>query len=203
MSYQYYIIFKNQWARSMPLVVTNKVYEKEFEDSDNDFTRYMRNLIDQGDIEDAAYMVEPLEDDRGCGYVMPDDWKHSMVDGFASNIDIDDLEQYIGEIGIRKAFRLADDCGFYDEDDYKKALTTEEGLRRLFYAILYGLIDINENSSSIGDPYIRTYETNDEYVDAIREAEEEEEGTEEEETEDEDEEEQDVALISGSVASAA
>lgn len=197
MSYQYYIIFANQWGRAMPLVVTNKVYEKEFEDSDNDFTRYMRNLIDQGDIEDEAYSIDTQEEGKWCGYVMPDDWKHSMVDGFATNIDIDDLEKYIGEIGIRKAFRLADDCGFYDEEDYKKALTTEEGLRRLFYAILYGLIDINERSSSIGDPYIRTYETNDEYVDALREAED------EEETEDEETEEQDVALISGSVASAA
>lgn len=126
------------------------------------FWDYLKNLIDDDDVND--YFADEVdrynEADRNIiGYVMPENWKHQLIDKYATEISVDDIEKYIGELGIRKAFRIADDCGFYEEDNYKDALTSNAGLRRLFYAILWLFIDINDKYNfDIDELYVNEYD---------------------------------------------
>jgi hypothetical protein len=123
------------------------------------FWNYLIDLIHQEDIEEVAIDVDvSKEETHGwIGYIMPDNWKHKMIDNYLLEIGVNDIEKFIGDIGIRKAFRFADECEFYEEENYKEALTSDEGLRRLFYAILWGLIDINDRVDYDDNDYITEF----------------------------------------------
>lgn len=86
------------------------------------------------------------------GYNMPEGWKHTMVDEFINDMSIGDIETFINDIGFIKCLNLANDCGFYDEDDYKKALLSKDGLCRFFYCVLYQMIEIADGIEEIDIP---------------------------------------------------
>lgn len=113
------------------------------------FKDYLKNynLFDLADVYGKTDMFGNHdggddETDFGFGYVMPENWKHQIIDDLVVDMDVDDVETYIGEIGIRKALRIADDCGFYEEEDMKDALSTDAGIKRLFYAIMWSFIEL-------------------------------------------------------------
>ena len=83
------------------------------------------------------------------GYNVPEDWKYSLIDYLCCLPTIDEVEIFIGELGIRKAFKLVDEYSYYEEENYKEALTTDDGLRRLFYCILDVIITINPKLTEI------------------------------------------------------
>ena len=128
-----------------------------------EFWRYLNSVGDNDSLEEIAIEIDmSREDTHGLiGYIMPEDWMYQFVDKCASEIDIKDIDKYIGEIGIRLAFRYACECEFYEEEDFKEALSTDAGVRRLFYAILWGLIDINDKGENDDETYITEYNEED------------------------------------------
>lgn len=125
------------------------------------------------------------ETEFGYGYVMPENWKHQIIDDLVVDMDVDDIEIYIAEIGIRKALKIADDCGFYEDDCMREALTTDQGIKRLFYAIMWSFIELDDGVKEVEqDEYERIYEEN-----AVND-----------EDEDEDENNDLIERISGAVA---
>ena len=111
---------------------------------------YNLNLFDWVDAIDGG-LEERTDDYSKTGYCMPCDWNHSLIDELAMFPTIEEVEVFLGEVGFRKAFKLADECGYYEEADYKVALTTDEGLRRLFFAVLDALIVINDDLKEVED----------------------------------------------------
>jgi hypothetical protein len=111
-------------------------------------------LID--DIENMEYDCKE-DDDNTIGYNMPENWRHLLIDDLCGSPSIDDVEIFLGELGFRKAFRLANECGCYEEDDYKEALTTDGGLRRLFYAVLDALILVNDEVEEVEEDEYRRH----------------------------------------------
>jgi hypothetical protein len=103
--------------------------------------------------------------DSICGYNVPEDWRFCLIDDIAMKPTIDEIDTFIGELGIRTAFQLADECGFYEEEDYKKALTSREGLRRMFFCILYAIIITNPELREVDEcEYRKIKNKNDEEV---------------------------------------
>ena len=77
-------------------------------------------------------------------YDISEEWKHTLFDRLATEIDIDDAEKIIGEVGIRKVMKLANDSGFYDDEGGLPELWTDMGIRKVFYNLLDYTLDINE-----------------------------------------------------------
>lgn len=113
------------------------------------FYRWLYDLDLDTDFVDRIGEIDGNEDGGKIGYNMPENWRHLMLDQLACVPTIDEVEIFLGELGIRKAFKLADECGYYEEEDYKEALTTDGGLRRLFYAVLDALILTNDELDEI------------------------------------------------------
>jgi hypothetical protein len=115
---------------------------------------------------ELGFLVEEIEgmevdcdedNDDTIGYNMPENWRHLLIDYLCGSPSIDDVEIFLGELGIRKAFRLADECGYYEEDDYKEALTTDDGLRRLFFVVLDALILTNDDLTEVEEDEYREH----------------------------------------------
>jgi hypothetical protein len=157
----YYITRKDKYRETKRLVSLNEYCFLNMKEGA--FWDYLRNLIQQEDIEDIAIDVDiSKEETHGwVGYVMPENWKHLLVDKYATDVCINDIEEYIASIGMRRTFRFANECDFYEEENYKEALQYEDGLRRLFYAMLWVLIDINDNKDCDGEEYINEFEEDD------------------------------------------
>ena len=143
-------------------ITTNKYAYDTMPDM-GEFWRYLNSLGDNDSLEEIAIEIDMSKEDTAglIGYIMPEDWKFQLVDKCASEIDIKKIDKYIGEIGIRLAFRYACECEFYEEEDFKEALSTDAGVRRLFYAILWGLIDINDKGENDDETYITEYNEED------------------------------------------
>jgi hypothetical protein len=89
------------------------------------------------------------ETEYGYGYVMPDGWKHQIIDDLVADMDVDEIDTFIGEIGIRKAFKIADDSGIYEDDT--RAFLTDDGIKKLFFAILYSIIELADGVEQCED----------------------------------------------------
>jgi hypothetical protein len=83
------------------------------------------------------------------GYVMKEGWKFELLNDLLEEINVDDMEKYIGELGIRNAFEYADTCGFGDDADLK--LWTDAGLQSLFFKIMYHTMEVCFNVESFDD----------------------------------------------------
>jgi hypothetical protein len=77
---------------------------------------------------------------------MPDSWKHELIDNIVTETSIDDIDKYIGQLGIRKAFNLYEDMGIGDEPPN---LATDDGLMSMFYGVLDQIFDIGEGVEQI------------------------------------------------------
>lgn len=75
-------------------------------------------------------------------YAISEEWKHTLFDRLATEIDIDVAEKIIGEVGIRKVMKLANDSGFYENG--LPELWEDKGIRQVFYNLLDDTLDINE-----------------------------------------------------------
>ena len=64
-----------------------------------------------------------------------EDWKHNIVDRLASTIGIDYIDLMLSGIGIRNVFNLVNESGMF-EDMTMNDLSTDLGMRKLFYGIL-------------------------------------------------------------------
>lgn len=93
------------------------------------------------------------------GYSLPDGWKHEYIDKLVCELDVDWIEEYIGELGIRKAFKLYEDMGFGDEPPNP---TDDKGLQMLFYGVLYEILTINDSIESIEKEEYDKYDWEDE-----------------------------------------
>jgi hypothetical protein len=162
------------------LISTNK-YAFDMMPDMGEFWRYLNsigdndNLKEMEDGDEGVRVDRELEDTHGLiGYVLPEDWKYKFVDKCSAEIDIKKIDKYIGEIGFRLAFKFACECEFYEEEDFKEALSTDAGVRRLFYAMLWGLIDINDRCNTDNNmPYFEEVDK-DAYEEMMNPAEDEE-----------------------------
>ena len=93
------------------------------------------------------------------GYSLPDGWRHEYIDKLVCELDVDWIEEYIGELGIRKAFKLYEDMGIGDEHPNP---TTNLGLQQLFYGVLYEIFTINDSIESIEKEEYDKYDWQDE-----------------------------------------
>jgi hypothetical protein len=141
------------------LVKLNKQEMDIIENKSDKFHQWLIDLYLDQFIYDMDIVVDGKEDDddNSIGYIMPEDWKYTLIDNLAMIPTIDEIETFIGELGIRKAFKLADESGFYEEEDYKEALTTDEGLRRMFYMILYTLIEVDKDIEEVDEDEYRIW----------------------------------------------
>ena len=80
-----------------------------------------------------------LDGETVYGYSMPEMWKHKYIDNLVSELDVDLIEKMIGELGIRKAFKLYEDMGVGDPNPAK-----DKGLQQLFYGVLYQIIQVHD-----------------------------------------------------------
>jgi hypothetical protein len=122
-------------------------------------------------------------------YSISEEWKHTLFDRLATEIDVDVAEKIIGEIGIRKVMKKYKESDYYDDDTFPD-LSTDLGIRQVFYILLEDTLYIREDYEEI---------TKEEY-DLVED--------EEDDTDDEEEEENEIvpitdeafALIGGGVA---
>jgi hypothetical protein len=131
------------------------------------------------------------------GYIMPDSWKHELIDTIVTETPIDDIETYIGELGIRKAFKLYEDMGIGDEHPNP---ATDGGLFLLFYGVLYQIIEIGEGVEEIDSEQYHNYNWG---AGNPWDEEEDDEEDEEDEEEDEDQVAEEETGYGGVVAKAA
>jgi hypothetical protein len=143
-----------------------------------DFKKYLDELVkNELSIEETAFILTNGSTSTK-GYKMPDSWKHELINNIIVETPIDDIEKYIGQLGIRKAFKLYEDMGIGDEQPNP---ATNDGLMLLFYGVLDQIFDIGEGVEEIDkeeyDNHAWTWnqETEPEYDDPEEEEEEEDE----------------------------
>ena len=141
-----------------------------------DFKKYLYNLEkNELRIEETAFILTNGSTSTK-GYKMPDGWKHELIDNIVVETPIDDIEKYIGQLGIRKAFNLYEDMGIGDEPPN---LATDDGLMWMFYGVLDQIFDIGEGVEQIdkeeydNQDWTWNQETEPEYDDPEEEEEEE------------------------------
>jgi len=144
-------------------------YDEELEGDDPHFER-------QGAEFAGIDFMDRMGTRKEWVYNINEEWKHPLVDRMCSEISVDKIEEIIGEVGIRKVMKL------YNNSDYQHNipdLSTDLGLRQVFYVLLDEVIGIND----------KFYEeiTKKEYDEWVAEHIEPEEPEEDEEEDDEDE----------------
>ena len=76
------------------------------------------------------------------GYVMECDWKYQLIEYLIDDVNAADIETYIGELGIRRAYRYADASDFVELND---DLRTYEGLKSIFFKIMDHIMELSPN----------------------------------------------------------
>lgn len=107
-------------------------------------TSEVRSFMDNLDLEEYIEIVAGgavFKYDDVSGYHLPDGWKFDMVDSIVEDIYIDDIEKYIGEIGIRECCKIIKDSDMFGDE--LPDLSTDLGLKQVFYCILYNAIEMN------------------------------------------------------------
>lgn len=132
-----------EWGKFFSWI--NDDLEMRFEDSEWD--------EDLADIVNGEYVEDNMN--GLIGYILPIDWRYLLLDYFAKRPSIDEIEAFIGELGIRKAFALADKCGFYNGD--LNSLKTDDGIRHLFLCILDAIIITNPKCKIIEEDEYKKY----------------------------------------------
>jgi hypothetical protein len=101
------------------------------------------NKLDE-DINDGIYVNFGMSDFNGekRGYAMECDWKYQLIDYLIEDVNAADIETYIGELGIRRAYRYADASDFVELND---DLRTYEGLKSFFFKIMDHIMDLSPN----------------------------------------------------------
>lgn len=115
-------------------------------------TSEVRSFMDNLDLEGYLKNVEGVsvaKYDDVSGYHLPDGWKFDMVDSIVENIYIDDIEKYIGEIGIRECCKIIKDSDIFGDE--LPDLSTDLGLKQVLYCILYHAIQTNSYYEEVSE----------------------------------------------------
>jgi hypothetical protein len=141
------------------LLTLNKSVMEFFGDGGYDFKKYLEELEKNEMRIEPRNTVHTYDNPHHIvssknGYIMPDSWKHKLIDTIVTETHIDDIETYIGELGIRKAFKLYEDMGIGDEHPNP---ATDDGLMLLFYGVLYQIIEIGEGVEEIDREQYHNY----------------------------------------------
>jgi hypothetical protein len=70
------------------------------------------------------------------------DWKYQLIEYLIEDVNAADIETYIGELGIRRAYRYADASDFVELND---DLRTYEGLKSFFFKIMDHIMELSPN----------------------------------------------------------
>ena len=81
-------------------------------------------------------------------YAMEIDWKYQLIEHLIDDVNAADIETYIGELGIRRAYRYADASDFVELDD---DLRTYEGLKAFFFKIMDHIMELCSNVYEIDE----------------------------------------------------
>ena len=101
---------------------------------------------DDTELEMGKYWI----DDKELWVVSIDeDWKHNLFERLVC-IDINLIENIIGDVGIRRAFKIVSDCGFIDDMTLEE-LSSDIGMRRIFYCILDQQLGIDDGFDEIDE----------------------------------------------------
>lgn len=79
-----------------------------------------------------------------------EEWKHNLF-GRLVCIDINLIENIIGDVGIRRAFKIVDECGINDDSMTLEELSSDIGMRKIFYCILDQQLGINDGFDEIDE----------------------------------------------------
>ena len=94
---------------------------------------------DDDEYDDKMYVINGVETERFVS--IDEDWRHNLIERLVC-IRIEHIEKLIADIGIRNAFKLANDTGLC-EDMTLEDLTTDLGMRKIFYCLLDEHLTIN------------------------------------------------------------
>lgn len=92
-------------------------------------------LTDSNGFDVSKYCADEDTDEDTWVWNIDEDWKHELVDRLASTTNIDYIDEMLSGIGFRNVFKIVNDTGMFDDitmDD----LSTDLGMRRLFYGVL-------------------------------------------------------------------
>ncbi len=110
----------------------NKDWNEELELDDEDNFKYDVCVINDGNYEWREF-----------AYNINEEWKHPLVDRMCEEIDIDDIEKIIGEIGIRNVMKKYKESDYYNDDNLPD-LSTDLGIKQVFYVLLDEILNIND-----------------------------------------------------------
>jgi hypothetical protein len=107
-----------------------------------DFGTEFNVVLELQSIDASFEVFKYWNDDNNQVWVwdMDEDWRHKLIDNLVCGIDIDYIEEMIADIGFRKCCKIADDIGFC-EDMTLEDLSTDMGMRKLFYCVLCEHLD--------------------------------------------------------------
>lgn len=109
---------------------------EELDENDEDFMYYSASFAGINVLGNMGTRKEWV-------YNISEDWKHPLVDRMCSEIYIDDAEKIIGEIGIRKVMKKYKNSDYYNDDTFPD-LSTDLGIRQVFYMLLDERLNIND-----------------------------------------------------------
>ena len=100
---------------------------------------------------DCFGMSYPVNGEKRA-YGMECDWKYQLIEHFIDDLNAADIEIYIGELGIRRAYRYADASDFVELND---DLRTYEGLKVFFFKIMDHIMELCPNVKEIDEDEYR------------------------------------------------
>lgn len=103
-------------------------------------------IVKDEDFEMESYSVNGEE---VVVYNLNENWKCLLMEEIMLAVaSVENMESIIAEVGIRKVFKISNDLGWND-DVTMAELSTNEGIAKLFYCVLYSLITFDENAEEM------------------------------------------------------
>jgi hypothetical protein len=138
-----------------------------YEDTKDGYTKtggawadFVRELDIESELwkSDANFDVSKYWEDGKEVWVwnIDEDWKHDLIERLVC-IDIDHIEIMIANIGIRNVVKLSNDTGLIDDLTMDK-LSTDMGMRMLFYCVLSEHLEILDNQHEITEAEWKAWE---------------------------------------------
>ena len=151
---QYYITMKtdlNTRGELFALKLPNEIEKRV-----SVFEEYLDMVADRLPMMTDEYATKTEEkDDMGqdvFGYIMPDEWKRDLIEAICDLADLDEIDEFICEIGFRRAIEYAsspNSCGLDDIACPMNTLGTDEGMRELFVAIMWGMLEFADGVKEV------------------------------------------------------
>lgn len=78
-----------------------------------------------------------VNDELIIGYAMKDGWKFELINNLVDTISVEKCDRFIGDFGIRNAYRSFENNGFGDKFPN---LGEDDGMKQLMFHILYDIV---------------------------------------------------------------